>query len=92
MAVLLFFLDKWIDSRYLLGSKIEGKLVEGKSFYELFDDSPVCPDKIVIYPIEGVASLIYESYKTLWHYYPHVEIVTNGRLIDHCFVSKNEVR
>ena len=87
LAVLLFLLDKWIDARYLLGSKVDGRLVEGKSFDELFDGQPVFPDKIVIYPMEGAAGLIYESDKTLWHHYPRIEVLTNTHLVKSCFVN-----
>lgn len=87
LAVLLFLLDKRIDARYLLGSKVDGRLVEGKSLDELFDGQPVLPDKIVIYPMEGAACLIYESAKTLWHHYPRVEVLTNTHLVKSCFVN-----
>ena len=92
LAVLLFLLDKWIDARYLLGSKVEGRLVEGRSFDEVFDGQPIRPDKIVIYPMMGSALLIYESEKTLWHYYPHVEVETNAHLVKSCYVNQDHER
>ena len=87
VAVSLLCADLLLDRRELLGSHCSYAQIEGKRIDVLFDGQPVVPDRIDVFPLYGVVSLLYKSYTSFFHHYPTVTIVVDEDMISLCLIE-----
>ena len=92
VAASLIVTDFLMDRMELLGSNCSCDRIKGSRIDALFDRQPMMPDRIDVFPLDGMVNIIYKSDRHFWHCYPTVSIVTEGDVISLCLIESNEGR